>query len=97
MPSPISFLQFIDCKIFADDEEEQLAAPTKEQMDQEKQMLQDFKPVAQKFLHDQVDLQVCALYALQVHCNSKAFPKGMCTLFWTCLYSSMNVTRQSSG
>ena len=45
-------------------------------MDQEKQMLQDFKPVAQKFLHDQVDLQVCALYALQVHCNSKAFPKG---------------------
>lgn len=30
----------------------------------------------QKFLHDHTDLQVSALYALQVHCNTHAFPKG---------------------
>uniref|UniRef100_A0A8C4YX47 Eukaryotic translation initiation factor 4, gamma 2a n=1 Tax=Gadus morhua TaxID=8049 RepID=A0A8C4YX47_GADMO len=90
-----SFLQFIDCKIFADDEEEQLAAPTKEQMDQEKQMLQDFKPVAQKFLHDQVDLQVCALYALQVHCNSKAFPKGMLLRYFVNLYDMEIIEEES--
>ncbi|CAL8403640.1 unnamed protein product [Boreogadus saida] len=90
-----SFLQFIDCKIFADDEEEQLAAPTKEQMDQEKQMLQDFKPVAQKFLHDQVDLQVCALYALQVHCSSKAFPKGMLLRYFVNLYDMEIIEEES--
>ncbi|CAL8243679.1 unnamed protein product [Lota lota] len=90
-----SFLQFIDYKIFADDEEEQLAAPTKEQMDQEKQMLQDFKPVAQKFLHDQVDLQVCALYALQVHCNSKAFPKGMLLRYFVNLYDMEIIEEES--
>lgn len=56
--------------------EEQLASPSKEQLDQEKQLLLAFKPVMQKFLHDHVDLQVSALYALQVHCNTKAFPKG---------------------
>lgn len=53
-----------------------MSAPTKEQLDQEKQLLLAFKPVMQKFLHDHVDLQVSALYALQVHCNAHAFPKG---------------------
>lgn len=58
------------------DNDEQLAAPSKEQLEQEKQLLLAFKPVMQKFLHDHTELQVSALYALQVHCNAKAFPKG---------------------
>ena len=33
----------------------------------------------QKFLHDHIDLQVSAMYALQVHCNAKGFPKGTYT------------------
>lgn len=57
--------------------EEQLSSPSKEQLDQEKILLLAFKPVMQKFLHDHVELQVSALYALQVHCNVHAFPKGM--------------------
>lgn len=56
--------------------DEQLAAPSKEQLEQEKQLLLAFKPVMQKFLHDHTELQVSALYALQVHCNTSAFPKG---------------------
>lgn len=56
--------------------EEQLAAPSKEQLEQEKQLLLAFKPVMQKFLHDHTELQVSALYALQVHCNASTFPKG---------------------
>ncbi len=59
------------------EDDDQLSAPTKEQLDQEKQLLLAFKPVMQKFLHDHVDLQVSALYALQMHCNVHAFPKGM--------------------
>lgn len=74
-----SFLQYIAYEINPDDDEEQLAAPSKEQLDEEKQLLLSFKPVMQKFLHDHIDLQVGALYALQVHCNAKAFPKGMLT------------------
>lgn len=59
-----------------EDEEEQNAAPTKEQLDEEKQLLLSFKPVMQKFLHSHINLQVSALYALQVQCNAKGFPKG---------------------
>lgn len=62
------------------DNEEQLAAPSKEQLEQEKQLLLAFKPVMQKFLHDHTELQVSGLYALQVHCNAKAFPKGKALL-----------------
>lgn len=79
----LSFLQFILHEINPDGDEEQLAAPSKEQLDEEKQLLLSLKPVMQKFLHDHADLQVAALYALQVHCNAKAFPKGMCTAGWS--------------
>ena len=56
--------------------DEQLAAPSKEQLEQEKQLLLAFKPVMQKFLHDHTELQISALYALQVHCNASGLPKG---------------------
>ena len=69
-------MQYIAHEINADEDEDQLSAPPKEQLEQEKQMLLAFKPVMQKFLHDHMDLQVSALYALQVHSNAKAFPKG---------------------
>jgi len=74
-----SFLQYIAYEINPDDDEEQLSAPSKEQQDEEKQQLLAFKPVMQKFLHDHIELQVGALYALQVHCNTKGFPKGIYT------------------
>ena len=56
--------------------EEDQAAPPKEQLEQEKQLLLACKPVLQKFLHDHTQLQVSALYALQVHCHASDFPKG---------------------
>uniref|UniRef100_A0A3B4VPK6 Eukaryotic translation initiation factor 4 gamma 2 n=1 Tax=Seriola dumerili TaxID=41447 RepID=A0A3B4VPK6_SERDU len=81
-----SFLQYIAYEINPDDDEEQLAAPSKEQLDEEKQLLLSFKPVMQKFLHDHMDLQVGALYALQVHCNAKGFPKGMLLRYFVNFY-----------
>lgn len=80
LPFPPSFLQYISQELCMVDNDEQLAAPSKEQLEQEKQLLLAFKPVMQKFLHDHTELQVSALYALQVHCNAKAFPKGMSLL-----------------
>ncbi|XP_040266298.1 eukaryotic translation initiation factor 4 gamma 2 isoform X2 [Bufo bufo] len=85
-----SFLQYISNEVCPteedEDDDEQAAAPSKEQLDQEKQLLLSFKPVMQKFLHDHVDLQVSALYALQVHCYSKNFPKGMLLRFFVHFY-----------
>lgn len=71
-----SFLQYIFAELGVNEGDEQLASPSKEQLDQEKQLLLSFKQVMLKFLHDHTDLQVSALYALQVHCNANAFPKG---------------------
>uniref|UniRef100_A0AAY4DMX5 Eukaryotic translation initiation factor 4 gamma 2 n=1 Tax=Denticeps clupeoides TaxID=299321 RepID=A0AAY4DMX5_9TELE len=81
-----SFLQYISHEMCLSDAEEQLAAPSKEQLDQEKQLLLAFKPVMQKFLHDHTDLQVSALYALQVHCNTFSFPKGMLLRYFVNFY-----------
>ncbi|XP_068178970.1 eukaryotic translation initiation factor 4 gamma 2a [Antennarius striatus] len=80
-----SFLQYVAYEVNSDGEE-QLAAPSKEQLDEEKQLLLSFKPVMQKFLHDHIKLQVSALYALQVHCNAKSFPKGMLLRYFVNLY-----------
>lgn len=72
-----SFLQYISSEVNPpSDESDSSSAPSKEQLEQEKQLLLSFKPVMQKFLHDHVDLQVSALYALQVHCYNNNFPKG---------------------
>uniref|UniRef100_A0A8C2JMT4 Eukaryotic translation initiation factor 4 gamma 2 n=1 Tax=Cyprinus carpio TaxID=7962 RepID=A0A8C2JMT4_CYPCA len=81
-----SFLQYIFHEICSTEGDDQLSAPTKEQLDQEKQLLLAFKPVMQKFLHEHVDLQVSALYALQVHCNAHAFPKGMLLRYFVYFY-----------
>ncbi|XP_018410776.1 PREDICTED: eukaryotic translation initiation factor 4 gamma 2-like [Nanorana parkeri] len=81
-----SFLQYISNEVCPTDDVELAGAPSKEQLEAEKQLLLSFKPVMQKFLHDHVDLQVSALYALQVHCYSKNFPKGMLLRFYVHFY-----------
>lgn len=71
-----SFLQYIVAELGLSEGDEQLSSPSKEHLDQERQLLLAFKPVMQKFLNDHTELQVSALYALQVHFNANAFPKG---------------------
>uniref|UniRef100_A0A672Q205 Eukaryotic translation initiation factor 4 gamma 2 n=1 Tax=Sinocyclocheilus grahami TaxID=75366 RepID=A0A672Q205_SINGR len=81
-----SFLQYIFAELGVNEGDEQLASPSKEQLDQEKQLLLSFMPVMQKFLHNHADLQVGALYALQVHCNANTFPKGMLLRYFVNFY-----------
>uniref|UniRef100_A0A8C7E350 Eukaryotic translation initiation factor 4 gamma 2 n=1 Tax=Naja naja TaxID=35670 RepID=A0A8C7E350_NAJNA len=82
-----SFLQYISSEVNPpNDEPDSSSASSKEQLEQEKQLLLSFKPVMQKFLHDHVDLQVSALYALQVHCYNNNFPKGMLLRFFVHFY-----------
>ncbi|KAM6973589.1 eukaryotic translation initiation factor 4 gamma 2b [Aplochiton taeniatus] len=84
-----SFLQYISqelCMVVVEEDEEQQAAPSKEQLEQEKNLLLPFKPVMQKFLHEHAELQVSALYALQVHCYNTGFPKGMLLRYFVHFY-----------
>jgi translation initiation factor 4G len=46
-------------------------------LEKEQALLGRFKLVLQTFLHEKVDLQVIAVYALQVFCHSLQFPKGI--------------------
>jgi hypothetical protein len=50
--------------------------PDKALQEKEKALLEKFKLVLQAFLHEQTDLQVMAVYSLQVYCYSLHFPKG---------------------
>jgi len=49
-------------------------------------LLEKYKLVLQAFLHEQTDLQVMAVYSLQVYCYSVQFPKGMLLRWFVNLY-----------
>ncbi|CAH1399349.1 unnamed protein product [Nezara viridula] len=54
--------------------------------EKEKALLERFKSVLQAFLHEDINLQVTAVYALQVFCYSLEFPKGMLLRWFVNLY-----------
>ena len=60
----------------------------KEDTDREKELIMDFKPVLAAFLSNNQDLQLAAVYALQVFCFSRQFPKGMLLRWFVALYEA---------
>lgn len=60
--------------------------PEKLVTEQEQELLAKFKPVLQAFLHDHLQLQVTAVYALQVFTYTHNFPKGMLLRWFVNLY-----------
>uniref|UniRef100_A0A0K8SIQ8 Eukaryotic translation initiation factor 4 gamma 2 n=1 Tax=Lygus hesperus TaxID=30085 RepID=A0A0K8SIQ8_LYGHE len=54
--------------------------------EKEKILLERFKSVLQAFLHEDINLQVTAVYALQVFCFAIDFPKGMLLRWFVNLY-----------
>ncbi|RUS87631.1 hypothetical protein EGW08_004616, partial [Elysia chlorotica] len=60
--------------------------PEKALMDREKELLEKVKGALEILLNDHVDLQMAALYAVQVFCYSHQFPKGMFLRFFVNLY-----------
>ena len=53
------------------------ANPDKNLVEAEKDLLSKFRSVLQPYVHDKPTLQLVGVYALQVFCNEKNFPKGM--------------------
>ena len=45
-------------------------------LEKEKTLLDKYKSVLQAFLHEHLELQVVAVYTLQVFCYTLEFPKG---------------------
>jgi translation initiation factor 4G len=60
----------------------------KEAADKEKEMIEQYKPVLQQFLQNHHDLQLVAVYALQVFCFSRGFPKGLLLRWFVALYEA---------
>jgi len=54
--------------------------------EKEKELIERYRPVLQAFLHDQLDLQVTVLHALQNFCCALGFPKGMLLRWFVVLY-----------
>jgi len=61
--------------------------PEKEVTEKEKEMIIEFKNVLQTFLNGH-EMQLAAVYALQVFCFSRGFPKGMLLRWFVALYET---------
>lgn len=51
--------------------------PSRDVIAKEKELVQKFKILVQKFVSDNISLQIGALYATQVFCHDQHFPKGL--------------------
>lgn len=69
--------------------------PDKILIEKEKSLLEKYCPVLNAFLNGHSDLQLVAVYALQVYCFSVEFPKGMLLRWFTALYE-LNVIEEDS-
>lgn len=70
-------------------------APEKDLLEKEKATLKKLLPLAEKFVHEKVDLQISMLYALQVFCHSYNFPKGMLLRMFVLLYDTEVVEEEA--
>lgn len=69
--------------------------PDKSLLDKEKALLEKLKGVLQKFLHEEIHLQMAALYAVQVFCHNNQFPKGMLLRFFVNFYDQEIVEEEA--
>lgn len=88
-------LKYITQETTLGDGVDRLKNPDKLLVEKEKALLERYCPVLQQFLHDNRDLQLVAIYALQVFCYSVQFPKGMLLRWFTALYD-LNVISEES-
>jgi len=61
--------------------------PDKDAVEKEKEMIGSYKQVLQAFLINQ-ELQLLAIYALQVFCFSRGFPKGLILRWFVAMYEA---------
>lgn len=60
----------------------------KEDTEKEKEMVVDFKEVIRQHISNNQELQLAALYALQVFCFARSFPKGLLLRWFVSFYEA---------
>jgi len=60
----------------------------KEDTEKEKELVMDYKEVIRQYLSTNQDLQLAAVYALQVFCFARSFPKGMLLRWFVSFYEA---------
>jgi len=60
----------------------------KEDTEKEKEMVVEFREVIRQYLSTNQDLQLAAVYALQVFCFARSFPKGMLLRWFVSFYEA---------
>lgn len=63
------------------------AAPDKAALEHEKQLLEAYAPLLTALLEGQPELQLAAVYAVQVHAHQHRYPKGMLLRWFMYLYN----------
>ncbi|XP_076335649.1 N-acetyltransferase 1 isoform X1 [Tachypleus tridentatus] len=79
-------IKFITMETTLSDNTDNNSPPEKVTVEQEKELLEKFKPVFDAFLTENTSLQLVVLYALQVYCFNQGFPKGMLLRWFMNLY-----------
>ncbi|XP_037032809.1 eukaryotic translation initiation factor 4 gamma 2 isoform X2 [Bradysia coprophila] len=69
--------------------------PDKSATEKEKQLLENYRPVLIAFLRGNYNLQLVALFAVQVFCYSVDFPKGMLLRWFKALYDLSVIEEES--
>jgi len=64
------------------------ANPDKTNIEKEKELIQKFKGVLGHFLQDSIELQIVAIYAMQVFVHGSGFPKGMLLRLFMQMYDN---------
>ncbi|EDV28530.1 uncharacterized protein TRIADDRAFT_63472 [Trichoplax adhaerens] len=60
--------------------------PEKPLVEKEKELMQGLKGLLHQFVHDKINLQMIVIYALQVFCYSRTFPKDLMQRMFNILY-----------
>ncbi|XP_021204783.2 eukaryotic translation initiation factor 4 gamma 2 [Bombyx mandarina] len=63
------------------------AAPDKAALEREKALLEPYAPLLRALLDARLDLQLAAVYAVQVHAHAHHYPKGMLLRWFMYLYN----------
>ncbi|XP_064400666.1 eukaryotic translation initiation factor 4 gamma 2-like isoform X1 [Halichondria panicea] len=69
--------------------------PSKSVVTREKQLMEKFKVLIERFVSDDTQLQISTLYATQTFCHQNNFPKGLLLRLFSYLYS-MDVVEEEA-
>ncbi|XP_017780283.1 PREDICTED: eukaryotic translation initiation factor 4 gamma 2 [Nicrophorus vespilloides] len=94
-PGFITALMTVLLKYITQDAAAAAAGDDKAIAEKEKALLDKYQPILHAFLHENSNLQLVAVYALQVHFYALGFPRGQLLRWFNALYDSSIVEEEA--